>query len=83
MIARVLIWLILGFLAYTVFQMLKQAFLKPPAPPGEKTSRGEDMVQDPACGTYVPKNDAIETTSKGKTLYFCSAECRDAYQKNN
>lgn len=83
MFVRALIWLIVGFLAYTVFQMVKQALLKPPSPPAEKTSRGEDMVQDPECGTFVPKNDAIKGQVNGKTYYFCSAECRDKHKKSS
>ncbi len=79
MLVRLLIWLIVGFLVYTVFQMIKQAMLKPPGAPPEKTSRGEEMVQDPECGAYVPRNDAIKTQAKDKTCYFCSTECRDKY----
>ncbi|NIP49908.1 MAG: hypothetical protein GWO30_07965 [Gammaproteobacteria bacterium] len=81
MIVRALIWLILGFLAYTLFQIVKQALLKPPAPPAEKTTRGEDMVQDPECETFIPKNDAIKSLVNGKSIYFCSTECRDKYKK--
>jgi len=83
MLVRLLLWLIVGFLVYTVFQAVKQAILKPPAPPAEKTSRGEEMVQDPECGTYVPRNDAVKTQVNGKTRYFCSTECRDKYQQHS
>ena len=83
MLVRLLIWLIVGFLVYTVFQMVKQAMLKPPGKPPEKTRRGEDMVQDPECGTYVPRNDAVKIQADGKTSYFCSTECRDKYLKRS
>ena len=83
MLVRLLLWLIVGFLAYTVFQAIKQALLKPPAPPPEKTSRGEEMVQDPECHTFVPVGDAVKAQHKGKTLYFCSDECRDKYLPKN
>ena len=79
MLVRLLIWLIVGFLVYTVFQMIKQAMLKHPGTPPEKTGRGEEMVRDPECGTYVPRNDAIPAQTKNKTCYFCSTECRDKY----
>ncbi|MDH3454088.1 MAG: transcriptional regulator [Desulfuromonadales bacterium] len=71
------------FLIYTVYQIIKQALLKPPAPPAEKTSRGEEMIQDPECGTYVPRNDAVTAQHKGTTHYFCSTDCRDKYQKRS
>jgi len=83
MLVRLILWLIVGFLAYTVFQMLKQALLKPPGPPPEKTTRGEEMVQDPECNTYVPRGDAIKAQHKGETHYFCSNECRDKYLKRS
>jgi YHS domain-containing protein len=81
MFVKALIWLIVGFLAYTGFQFIKQALLKPPEPPAEKTTRGEDMVLDPECGTYVPKNDAIKGVIKGKTTYFCSTECKEKFKE--
>ncbi|NOR49423.1 MAG: hypothetical protein GQ530_00120 [Desulfuromonadales bacterium] len=83
MLVRLLLWLIVGFLVYTVFQAIKQAMLKPPAPPPEKTSRGEEMVRDPECGTYVPRSDAVKLQSKGATHYFCSIDCRDKHQKRS
>ena len=79
MLVRLLIWLIVGFLVYTVFQIIRQAVSKPPLTPPEKTSRGEEMVRDPECGTYVPRNDAVKSEVKGKSYYFCSKECRDKY----
>lgn len=79
MLVRLLIWLIVGFLVYTVFQMIRQAVSKPPGIPPEKTTRGEEMVRDPECGTYVPRNDALRTEANGKTHYFCSKECRDKH----
>jgi YHS domain-containing protein len=78
MLVRLLIWLIVGALVYTVYQMLKQALLKP-SPPSAKSSRGEEMVRDPECGTYVPRIDAVHAEVGGKPCYFCSAECRDKY----
>lgn len=79
MLVRLIIWLIVGFLIYTVFQVIKQHLLKPPSPPPEKTVRGEEMVQDPECGTYVPRSDAVKAQDKGTTHYFCSAACRDKF----
>ena len=79
MLVRLLIWLIVGFLVYTVYQMIRQAVSKPHGTPPEKTNRGEDMIRDPECGTYVPRNDAVKAEAKGKPSYFCSTECRDKY----
>ena len=37
------------------------------------------MVKDPYCRTYVLKREALRVEQHGKTLYFCSDKCRDAY----
>jgi len=39
--------------------------------PQERDDKGEDMVQDPQCRSYLARNEAI--FSHG--YYFCSEEC--------
>ncbi len=40
---------------------------------------GGTLVQDPQCGTYLPKSRALALTAGGEAKYFCSPACRDAY----
>ncbi|WP_432822390.1 YHS domain-containing protein [Trichloromonas sp.] len=77
---KLLIFGLLGFLAYTVFTAVTRTLTggKRPLPP-HKSRQGEDMVQDPQCGTYVPRGDAVEKTVGGQKHYFCSARCRDEF----
>lgn len=42
---------------------------------------GGELVRDPQCGTYIPKPNAIVVGSGDRALYFCSTDCRDAYEK--
>jgi YHS domain-containing protein len=44
---------------------------------------GEEMVQDPQCRTYVVKGRALARRIGGKTTYFCSADCADAYERDH
>ncbi|MCB2226535.1 MAG: hypothetical protein KQH53_07640 [Desulfarculaceae bacterium] len=37
------------------------------------------MVQDPQCGTYLPKHEAKSAWVDGQERFFCSKKCRDAY----
>ncbi len=37
------------------------------------------MVQDPQCGTYVPRHEAVSAWVGGAEKFFCSKQCRDAY----
>lgn len=41
---------------------------------------GEDMVEDPNCGTFIPKSSALEKKTGGEKFYFCSKECWQQYK---
>lgn len=44
---------------------------------------GEEMVQDPQCRTYVVKGRAVARRIAGRTNYFCSVGCADAYERDH
>jgi len=79
---------IAGIIVYVVYRFLKSLFA-----PAERVSggasgetpriKGEDLVKDPYCGTYVPINNAYKAILNGKTLYFCSKECFEQYKREN
>ncbi|WP_421901914.1 transcriptional regulator [Maridesulfovibrio sp.] len=46
----------------------------------KKVKTGE-MVKDPICGAYVPKDGDIRVRNGEKVECFCSFECRDKYIK--
>lgn len=50
-----------------------------------KSARGEDLVEDPVCHTYLPVSQAYKREIDGKVFYFCSEKCADKYilEKNN
>lgn len=39
----------------------------------------EELVQDPQCQTYLPKNEAVRARVDGQELFFCCEKCRDQY----
>ena len=49
--------------------------------PRPKVASGTRMVKDPVCGTYVVPDRALTGSQGGKTAWFCSSECRDAWQR--
>ena len=56
---------------------------QPPPPPDQRTpdvltSAGE-LHQDPVCGTFVPGTSRWTRSVDGRTLYFCSSDCRDRF----
>lgn len=77
---KLLILGLLGFLAYTFFTAVTRSMPGGKKDvPRPKSRQGEDMVQDPQCGTFVPRGDAVEKTVRGQKYYFCSARCRDEF----
>lgn len=45
--------------------------------------RGEDMVLDPQCGTYVVKERAITRRTRGTITYFCSEDCARQFESQH
>ena len=45
------------------------------APPATK------MVKDPVCGTFVVPSKALTASRGSQTAWFCSPECRQAWQR--
>ena len=86
MIARLLLWLVLGFVAWWLLRPRRK--VAPPASPGaargrEAASAGagagagaapEAMVDCAACGLHFPASEAVRD---GARLYCCTAH-RDA-----
>ena len=73
--------LILGALLWALVRLVK-GLIAPPQPRTPRSSgggqlQGGELVQDPQCGVYIPKETALK--GPGGSL-FCSPECRDAYR---
>ena len=42
---------------------------------GGKWELESEMVKDPHCKTYIPKDSAVRARIDGRNYYFCSKEC--------
>ena len=81
MLVRLLILVILGALVYRAVKSWlgsthypeKDAAVHPPE------SVDDVMIQDPVCGIYFPRRDAVVLTRNNRDYLFCSTECRDRY----
>jgi YHS domain-containing protein len=47
-----------------------------------RTIKGADMVKDPVCGVYTPRDSALITHQGDQVRYFCSEKCRDAFTRD-
>ena len=74
------LFLIFGLLA-VLFVLLKGVYRsskqsgRPAGPPLD----GDQMVQDPVCGVFVPRKTAVVRQIGADTHCFCSRECAEKY----
>jgi len=79
-------YLILFALMYLCYYVLKKAVL--PAlrtykqfKRHHKSTADKEMVQDPHCQTYIPKETALRATIGGEAYYFCSQKCLEEFTR--
>ena len=84
----ILLWILRVLVVLFVLRLLLRAIFPrgiaaPGAPGGPRRTRteriGGELVRDPQCGTYIPKDRAVVSGSGAKALFFCSTTCRDQY----
>jgi YHS domain-containing protein len=84
MLARFLIWSLLLLVVWralrALFAGIVQGASAPPPPPAGPPEKGELMVRDPVCGTFVLPSRAVSVRDRGGMHHFCSERCREAYQ---
>lgn len=68
-------YILFGLVVYALYRMVKRPRQEVTPPDGPK-----ELVQDPYCRTYFPRERAHLLKVEGKTLYFCSRECLQAFQ---
>ena len=49
----------------------------PAGTPGGRAKIAGELVRDPVCSTYIPRDSAIAGRLGGETRYYCSTACRD------
>lgn len=85
---RYFLYLVTGYLLFKIiaqaYKSYKQSQLKGnnarKSAGSRKVIRGE-MVKDPMCNTYIPKDSSIKETIGEQTFYFCSHKCREQFKK--
>ena len=84
MLARFLVWAVLLLVVWRAVRRLlagvAQGVSAPRPRPPAAPDKGELMVRDPVCGTFVLPSRAVSFRGKDGTHHFCSDTCRQAYQ---
>ncbi len=85
LIGLLLVFLAIKSLISWVMRLFISTMQMNTAPPSSQNPRQEgplpsagDLYKDPVCGTFVAPS-SLQSTASGKTVYFCSRECRDRY----
>ncbi|MBE9486508.1 MAG: hypothetical protein KAT62_02015 [Desulfuromonadales bacterium] len=81
---KLLILVLLGFVGYSIIQgLIRPKDSRGRKMPRSRSQEGEQMVEDPQCGTFLPLSDAISANINGRQQYFCSRKCLKEYKKNH
>lgn len=76
--------IILAVVGYIFYRALKSWMLGSGYPPVDAADRGatevdDVLVQDPVCKTYIAQRNSIQLRYNGRTICFCSEQCRDRF----
>ena len=75
---RLFIYLVLAIL---ILKTIKKIFAPVGKDERKEINKGEDMVKDPNCNTYIPRHEALSCSIGGVKVFFCSKECMKNYKE--
>lgn len=81
---RALIYALLIYAGYLVLKSVAKRFLRGNEQEDSKGSSRDDaeLIKDPQCGAYFLKQRGVTASIEGRTIHFCSENCRDKYTKD-
>lgn len=78
---RLLLGLVVGYLAYRLAKKAFQRWIGGPAPRAPQPQEPEALVQDPVCGTFIPRKEALKAQKDGQEFFFCSEGCLKRFRR--
>ncbi|MDD2558093.1 MAG: hypothetical protein RBR43_05760 [Desulfuromonadaceae bacterium] len=89
MLVRIILFLILFFIAYTLVNALLRLFGRylsgmsdsSTGKTGVDSNAPASMVQCCQCSTYVPESDIIQRAVGGEIRQFCSRDCLQKFKQ--
>lgn len=77
---KLILYIVVAFVVYQIYKGMRSVSQSSVR---NRQQRPEvvtaELVEDPVCHTYFPKNQALIIDWDGKTCYFCSNECRQKF----
>lgn len=79
MLLRLIIFAAVAFFAYLLLRRTLAGLGGRAAPRAEREHEVPQLVQDPNCGVYVDRAEAVRRDVPGGVLFFCSARCAEQH----
>lgn len=78
---RLILYGIVIYIGYRILKPWVASLMRPTKedPRMNPSPQEAELIRDPQCGTYFLTQRGVEAKIDGRTLYFCSMECRDKY----
>jgi YHS domain-containing protein len=81
MLVRIVLFFVVGFFAYLLVRRTLAGLTARVAPRPRAETGVAQLVQDPQCGVYVDRAEAIQRKVPGGVLFFCSEKCAAAHTR--
>lgn len=79
---KIIILLVLFYLLYRLYLVgRKKRLAEREGAAGPPPAIDDILVQDPVCGAYVPRSQALHRQQDGKEFFFCSEKCRNQFEE--
>lgn len=78
---NLLVFIVIVVIYYALKTVFRSAFRSYHEEDRRKKLKGEEMVLDPECRTYVIKDRAVTLRIDGALHSFCSEECARRFEK--
>lgn len=73
----------LGYVVFRVYRKIKESMsLERQTPPSTKIEEPDTLLQDPVCGTFIPRKEALKMVKDGKEYFFCSEGCLKRFRRS-
>ncbi len=86
----ILLWhlilgMVLGYVAYRAYRKIRESVSleKRQRPDSQKIAEPDTLIQDPVCGTFIPRKEALKVTKDGKDYFFCSEGCLKRFRRGS
>jgi YHS domain-containing protein len=80
---RLIVFAVLLVIVYFLVRSAVRGFFQKRQDVARAGSSGlsSELVQDPVCGMFVPKEGAYFIRNADRTHFFCGESCRDIYER--